>query len=557
MKKYLVTSALLYVNGLPHLGHLVGCLLPSDVFVRFLRAKGENVLYVGGTDEHGAASEIQAQKEGMSCEECCLKYHLKHKDIYDRFELSFDCFGRTSDEENKEITYRIFNGLYQNGYIEEKEISQVYSIDDGTFLADRYIIGTCPFCGYEKARGDQCEACTHVLNPTDLINAHSSISGSSNLEVRKTKHLFLKLSALQKDLEKWVAGKEFVWPEIAYSTAQKWLKEGLNDRCITRDLKWGFPVPLDGMKDKVFYCWFDAPIGYIGITKKALDARGEKWEDWWLADDVRHVEFMGKDNIPFHSVFFPAYLLGSGENWTQVDFLKGVNYLNFNGGKFSKTEQRGIFADQALEEFPADYWRYWLIANIPEGSDASFNFEAFASTINKDLNGILGNFVNRVLKMTQNNFGLQVPVGGEIGFAEEKLFDDLNQRIKEYTLLMEQIEFRKAVAVLREIWGLGNDYIANREPWKVLKEDKEQGAMILRVAINLIRIFGILSAPIMPEFARKVGELLKAPVDGWVWDAKAEFNSLKPGAEFAEPSLLFNRITPEKVQELKIKYKED
>ena len=561
-QKYLITSALPYINGLPHLGHMVGCLLPSDVYARFMRMQGADVLYICGTDEHGTASEVAALKAGVPIQEYCDEYHEKHKKIYADFNLSFDYLGRTSTDQNKEITYRISSKLMENGYIEEKTIKQIFSVDDNQFLADRYITGTCPYCGYDKARGDQCENCTKVLDPTDLINARSTISGSTNLEVRETKHLFLKLTALQSELKKWLETKEFTWPEVAYSIAQKWLNEGLQPRCITRDLKWGFPVNKPGFENKVFYVWFDAPIGYIGITKQWSDEKPSErnWEDWWLKpDDVHYVEFMGKDNVPYHTITFPATLMGTGENWKLVDYLKGMSYLTFNGGKFSKSEQIGIFCDQAIEEFPADYWRYWLMANAPESSDSTFTFEAFAGTINKDLNDVLGNFINRVLKMTTSNFGQQIPDGGAAGDDEKSLYTRLDELVGDYTSYMKGIEFRKAFGSLREIWVEGNNYIARNEPWKVVKTDKDRAAVILRTAINMIRLFALLSAPVMPETSEKMLKLLNLPTDNLTWPdvPMAEFlETLKAGHAFNTPELLFSKIAPERVEELAIRYKE-
>ena len=560
--KYLITSALPYINGQPHLGHMVGCLLPSDVYARFMRQMGKDVLYICGTDEHGTASEVGALNEGLSVEDYCKKYHDVHAEIYKAFDLSFDYFGRTSSEQNKEITYHIFEQLDKNGYIEERTIKQVYSIDDQMFLADRYITGTCPYCGYDKARGDQCENCTKVLDPTDLIDAKSTISGSGNLEVRETKHLFIKLPALEEQLKKWLETKEYSWPDVAYSIAKKWLKEGLQERCITRDLKWGFPVPKTGFEDKVFYVWFDAPIGYIGITKQWSDEKPDSrhWKDWWLnAPHVKHVEFMGKDNVPFHTITFPAQLLGTQEAWTQVDFLKGMSYLTFNGGKFSKSEHRGVFAADAVAEFPVDYWRYWLMANAPESSDASFTFEAFANTINKDLNDVLGNFINRVMKMTTNNFGPVVPQGGDITDEEKALFTRMDELVNNYTTFLTELEFRKAFATLREMWVEGNNYIARNEPWKVVKTDQDRAACILRTALNLIRIYAILSAPIMPQTAAKMLNLINVSSEplGWISEPMAEaLTCLKHGHPLCQPELLFSKIPPEKVEELAIKYKE-
>ena len=406
MSKILITSALPYVNGVPHLGHMVGCLLPSDVYARFNRMLGNEVLYICGTDEHGTPSEVGAAKEGMDIGEYCTKYHNRHKEAYDAFNLSFDYFGRTSSLQNEEITYHIFEQLDKNGYIEEKSIKQIFSVDDSRFLPDRYVTGTCPHCGYDKARGDQCENCTKVLEPTELINPRSTISGSTNLEVRETKHLFLKLPLLEKRLAEWVKTKEPFWPDVAYSIAQKWLKEGLQERCITRDLKWGFSVPKPGFEGKVFYVWFDAPIGYIGITKQWADEKPAErdWKSWWL----------------------------------------------------------------------------------------------FASVVNKDLNGVLGNFVSRVLKMTASKIGEQIPAGGEMTDIEKDLIGVLQNRVNDYLKYMNDLEFRKALNELRAVWVEGNNYISTTEPWTVIKTDAERAAAILRTCINLIRIFAVLSAPIMP-----------------------------------------------------------
>ena len=561
MSKILVTSALPYINGVPHLGHMVGCLLPSDVYARYMRMMGNEVLYVVGTDEHGTTSEVGALKAGMDVQAYCDMNHDRHYRTYKDFELSFDYFGRTSSEQNKEITYHIFEQLDKNGFIEERTVKQIYSVDDKMFLADRYITGTCPYCGYDKARGDQCENCTKVLEPTDLIDTRSTISGSKNLEVRETKHLFLNLPKIEPKLREWLKSKEAFWPEVAYSIAQKWIKEGLQPRCITRDLKWGFPVNKAGYEDKVFYVWFDAPIGYIGITKQWSDEKPEErnWKDWWYgAKDVRHVEFMGKDNVPYHAITFPATLLGTGEPWTQVDYLKGFSYLTYEGGKFSKSEQRGIFAEDAVKEFPADYWRYWLMSNVPESSDSSFTFDLFAGVVNKDLNGVLGNFVSRVLKMTSSKIGNEVPAGGELTAVENELIANLQQHTDDYFKYMNELEFRKALNELRAIWVEGNNYISVSEPWTVIKTDAERAAAILRVCINLIRIFAILSAPIMPDIAAKMFAKLHLDAKDMPslkgFDIAKEITAVKAGQPFEVGEMLFERITPERVEELKQKY---
>ena len=561
MSKILITSALPYINGVPHLGHMVGCLLPSDVYARYMRMMGNEVLYICGNDEHGTASEVGALKEGLPVEEYCDKYHARHAKTYKDFNLSFDYFGRSSSEQNKEMTYHIFEQLDKNGFIVEKTMRQVYSVDDKMFLADRYITGTCPHCGYDKARGDQCENCTKVLEPTELINPRSTISGSTNLEVRETKHLFLNLPKIEPVLTEWLKTKEAFWPDVAYSIAKKWLKEGLQPRCITRDLKWGFPVNKAGFEDKVFYVWFDAPIGYIGITKQWSDEKPNErnWKDWWMdAKDLRYVEFMGKDNVPYHSITFPATLLGTGENWTKVDYLKGFSYLTFEGGKFSKSEHRGIFAEDAIKEFPADYWRYWLMANAPEASDASFTIEGFVATINKDLNGVLGHFAQRVMKMTASKLGSFVPEGGDLQDTDKELIATLQQRVNDYFKYMDAMEFRKAVAELRAIWTEGNNYITVTEPWTVIKTDEKRAATILRLCLNLVRIYAVLSAPLMPDTAAKImakfGLSEKDMPSLKDFDVAKEIAALPAGHAFEAGEALFERITPEKAAELQQTY---
>lgn len=561
MSKILITSALPYINGVPHLGHMVGCLLPSDVYARYMRMMGNEVLYICGTDEHGTASEVGALKEGLPVEEYCNKYHARHAQAYKDFNLSFDYFGRSSSPQNQEITYHIFEQLDKNGFITEKTMHQIYSVDDKMFLADRYITGTCPHCGYDKARGDQCENCTKVLEPTDLINPHSTVSGSSNLEVRETKHLFLNLPKIEPKLQEWLKTKEAFWPDVAYSIAKKWLKEGLEPRCITRDLKWGFPVNKTGYEDKVFYVWFDAPIAYIGITKQWADEKPDErsWQKWWFAaEDVRYVEFMGKDNVPYHSITFPATLLGTGENWTKVDYLKGFSYLTFEGGKFSKSEHRGIFAEDAIKEFPADYWRYWLMANAPEASDSSFTIESFVNTVNKDLNGVLGNFAQRVMKMTASKLGETIPVGGELEPVDEEMIATIQTRVDDYFKYMNELEFRKAVAELRAIWVEGNNYITKTEPWTIIKEDSTRAATILRLCLNLVRIYAILSAPLLPNTAQKIMAKFGLNEQDMPtlknFSIKEQIHALPSGHPFVAGEALFERIAPEKITELQQKY---
>lgn len=562
-KKQLVTSALPYINGIKHLGNLVGSLLPADVYSRFLRQTGNDVLFICATDEHGTPAEIAAAEAGQDVKTFCDEQHEIQKDIYARFGLSFDHFGRTSRPQNTVLTQEMCDDLTKNGFIEERTIKQIYCEDDGRFLPDRYVEGTCPFCGYERARGDQCENCTKLLDPTDLVNPRSAISGSTKLEVRETKHLFLLLPKMAESVEKWVETKKGIFSPLVYSIAKKWLNEGLQERCITRDLNWGIPVNREGFEGKVFYVWFDAPIGYMSATKEWSDEKPSErnWEDWWLnADDtVHYTEFMAKDNIPFHTVTFPACLLGSGKPWKKVDYLKGFNWLTFYGGKFSTSQHRGIFTDKALEEFPADYWRYWLMANAPESDDSSFTFDSFAGMVNKDLNNTLGNFVNRVMKITEKNFGTVIPVGGENSPAEAELAAKMKELILSYTINMESLSYRKALAALKAIWAEGNNYIAATEPWKVVKEDKERAAVILRTAFNLMRIYAVLSMPVIPFASEKLLAVLglngKKNCD-WIDtdNMDKELSFFKGGESFTLTEPLFSQIDETRIAELKEKY---
>lgn len=560
MARILVTSALPYINGIKHLGNLVGSMLPADVYARFMRQRGHDVLYICATDEHGTPAELAALEAGLPVEEYCRQQHALQEDVGRRFHLSFDHFGRSSSPQNAELTQHFCRKLDEHGYIEERAVSQVYSVTDGRYLPDRYIIGTCPHCGYDRARGDQCENCTRLLEPTDLIDARSAVSGSTKLEVRETRHLFLRQSAFVDQLREWIGGHEN-WPHLVRSIAFKWLDEGLRDRCITRDLSWGVPVDRPGFEGKVFYVWFDAPIEYIGSTKEWADLDPERrdWKAWWdgEASDLSYVQFMAKDNVPFHTVSFPCTIMGSGEPWKLVDNIKGFNWLTYYGGKFSTSQRRGIFMDKALEEFPADTYRYWLMANAPESGDSSFTWQAFADGVNKDLADVLGNFVNRCLKFTASRFGEAVPEGGEWGHAEDELAAELDRLIASYGEAMEAMQFRKAMGELRAIWVLGNNYLAHAAPWNAIKEDPARAAVIVRTGINLIRLYGLLAMPVIPQSAAILLESLSLDPLETFWPAAPaaeELRRLEPGHTFRVPPILFDKIDDVRIEELSERY---
>ena len=564
MTRYLITSALPYINGVKHLGNLVGSMLPADVHARFRRAQGHETLFICATDEHGTPAELAALEAGQDVAVYCAEQHGVQKDLGARFDLSWDYFGRSSSPQNREITQHLARQLWKNGHLDVRLTKQVYSNEEKRFLPDRYVVGTCPHCGYENARGDQCENCTRVLDPTDLINPRSALSGSRDIEIRDSAHLFLKQSAFVGRLREWIASHQNDWPHLVTSIANKWLDEGLNDRGITRDLAWGIPVPDDigdgALKGKVFYVWFDAPIEYIGATREWADAthQDNAWKSWWYdAKDVCYVEFMAKDNVPFHSVGFPVTIMGSGEPWKLVDRIKGFNWLTYYGGKFSTSQKRGVFMDTALDLLPADYWRYYLMANAPEGSDASFTWEHFAAVVNKDLADVLGNFVNRVTKFCATRFDGKVPGEGEYGDEEKALIAELDTRIAQYKEHMEAIDFRKSLGELRAIWVVGNEYLTRAAPWTQIKTDRAKAAVGVRMGLNLVHLFGHLAWPVIPKSARTIHEaIMPAPeIIPWPDESMAVFlDELDAGQPIGAPDVLFAKISDEQIADWKSRF---
>ncbi|WP_419321199.1 methionine--tRNA ligase [Caulobacter sp. ErkDOM-E] len=560
MARILITSALPYINGIKHLGNLAGSMLPADVYARFQRARGNETLYICATDEHGTPAELAAAAAGQDVETYCAEQHILQRDVAAAFGLSWDWFGRSSSPQNRKLTQHFAEVLEANGLIEERVDQMVYSIDDKRFLPDRYIEGTCPHCGFEKARGDQCDNCGNLLDPTDLKNAYSVISGSRNLEVRDTRHLYLLQTKMADKIRAWV-DTHGDWPILAKSIAYKFLDEGLIDRGITRDLAWGVPVvkdgaPRPGMEGKVFYVWFDAPIEYIAATQEWADAEeGRDWQRWWRtdagADDVRYVEFMGKDNVAFHTVSFPATILGSEEPWKSVDMLKAFNWLNWYGGKFSTSSKRGVFMDAALEILPPDFWRWYLTSNAPESSDTAFTWEMFASSVNRDLADVLGNFINRILKFTEGKFDGVVPEGGQPGPLEEKLFADVSARLADLAEQMDAIEVRKSAQALRALWVVGNEYLQEAAPWTAIKTDRDRAAVIVRTALNLAALYAKISTPFIPFAAEKIAEAFSLDFPA-AWpsnDAAVELSSLPVGLSVRAPEVLFKKIDEDMIAE--------
>ena len=567
MARHLITSAIPYINGVKHLGNLVGSQLPADLYARYLRERGHDVLFLCATDEHGTPAELAAAKAGQDVAEYCAEMHGVQAELAKGFRLSFDHFGRSSSVQNHHLTQHFAGRLDAAGLIEEVFEKQVYSVADGRFLPDRYIEGTCPNCGYERARGDQCENCTKQLDPTDLIDPRSAISGSTDLEIRETKHLYLRQSVLKDDLDRWIDSKAD-WPILTTSIAKKWLHDGdgLQDRGITRDLSWGIPVKKGdqdwpGMEGKVFYVWFDAPIEYIACAAEWAEANelsDDTWQKWWRTDkgaeDVTYTQFMGKDNVPFHTLSFPATILGSGEPWKMVDHLKSFNYLNYDGGQFSTSQGRGIFMDQALSILPADYWRWWLLSHAPESSDSEFTWPNFQASINKDLADVLGNFVSRITKFCRSKFGQEVPSGGPLGEEETTLINHLEARLRDYESFMDAKEVRKSAQELRAIWAAGNEYLQSVAPWTTFKTDPEKAAMQTRVGLNLAAMYGVLSAPFLPDASERIRDAFAAADTTWPTSMDLSLQRLKPGDPFDVPDVLFAKISDENAEEWSLRF---
>jgi methionyl-tRNA synthetase len=552
-QKFVVTSALPYVNGVKHMGNIIGSLLPADIYARWRRMQGHDVLAVCGTDEHGTPCELAALAEGLPVADYAAKYYQVQKDIYERLGLSFDHFGRTSSPQNHAITQHLFLRLWERGYISERTIKQLYCNDCSRFLPDRYVEGTCPLCGHPHARGDQCEECTKVLDPTDLVDPRCAVCEGTSLEVRESAHLFLDLPKASPLVERWIETKTH-WPRTTLSIAQKWLNEGLRERCITRDLEWGIPVPLEQYSDKVFYVWFDAPIGYIGISMEwaAAQGRPDAWEDYWKDPDCRLVQFMAKDNIPFHTVTWPAVMMAADDGFVLADFIKGFQWLNYEGGKFSTSQGRGIFSDQALELFPPDTWRYALCVLAPEKGDSDFTWASFQTAVNSDLANTLGNFVHRTLTFLNKHWDGVVPEAGEGGEAEATVRQALADAVREVDEAMEDCQFQKAVRAQRAAWAAANVYFDQKQPWQEVKVDKEAAALTLGTCVHLCRSFAILGAPFVPFTGRQLFANLglEDSPEEQPWSAIEDWSCLAGHKVAEKPVPLFKKIEDARVKEL-------
>lgn len=575
MNRRLITSALPYVNNVPHLGNCLQ-VLSADVFARFCRSRGYDTLYVCGTDEYGTATETKALEEHKKPRELCDYYHAIHKDIYDWFGINFDYFGRTSTPQQTEIVQGLFKALDDRGFIKENTIEQLFCPECERFLADRYVRGTCPHCGYEDARGDQCEHCGKLLDPTELKAPRCSTCGATPV-LKSTKHLYIDLPGIQKDYAPWMKKQsaEGEWEKNSVQMTEAWIRDGLHERAITRDLKWGIPVPKEGFEDKVFYVWFDAPIGYISITKALSDklAKADSpekfdWKTWWLPEEsteekakipVDLFQFIGKDNIPFHTVIFPSTLIGSGKNWTKLYHMSSTEYLNYENGKFSKSKGVGVFGTDARDSgIPADMWRFYLFYNRPEKSDYQFMWKDFQEKVNSELVGNLANLVNRTTTFVAKYYDGVIPEGK----PDSALWEQIKAEEKKVTDLLEWSNLKDAFHEIFVISSIANKAFQDGEPWKTRNTDAEKAAALIRDLCYVIKDLMIMVHPYMPHYAEKVlrffgksgctGRIGKDYMPGWLsW---ADLGNTEGLDKVYHTEIIFTPLDAKKTEEYRLRY---
>jgi methionyl-tRNA synthetase len=555
-KRYTVTAALPYTNGPVHIGHLAGVYIPADIYVRFLRSTGKDVIFVSGSDEHGVPITLKARSEGVSPQEVVDKYHKIIGDSFKDFGIAFNIYHRTSSQTHHDTASGFFRTLYDKGVFNEEETEQYFDEHAGQFLADRYIIGTCPKCGNEEAYGDQCEKCGSSLSPTELINPRSTLSGAKPV-MKKTKNWFLPLDKMQPQIEAYIDLHKD-WKPNVYGQCKSWLSGGLNPRAMTRDLDWGVKVPVEGADGKVLYVWFDAPIGYISGTKDLCDPNlgaekkadyylneslkpKDNWEKYWYADDTKLVHFIGKDNIVFHCIIFPAMLMAHGQ-FQLADNVPANEFLNLEGDKISTSRNWAVWLHEYLQDFPdkQDVLRYVLTATAPETKDNDFTWKDFQARNNNELVAIFGNFVNRVLVLSHKYFGGQVVMGSDFSDADLKVIEELKDFPSKIAASIEQYRFREALSEFMNLARLGNKYLADAEPWKLIKTDEERVKTILNVGLQIASNLAILAQPFLPFSSQKLFNMLNLAVQDW--DKAGTLNLLPVGHQLNESALLFEKI---------------
>ena len=541
-KRYLITSALPYANGPVHIGHLAGVYIPSDIYTRYLRLRGRDVISVCGSDEHGVPITIKARKEGVSPQVIVDRYHTLIKESFRRLGISFDIYSRTSSPTHYKTASEFFRKLYDEGKFIERTSMQYYDEEAQTFLADRYIVGTCPRCGNERAYGDQCEQCGSTLSPDELIDPHSAVSGSIPVK-RETKHWYLPLDKYEDFLRKWILEGHKEWKSNVYGQCKSWLDLGLQPRAVSRDLDWGIPVPVEGAEGKVLYVWFDAPIGYISATKDLTP----DWEKYWKSEDTRLVHFIGKDNIVFHCIVFPSMLKAHG-GYILPDNVPANEFLNLEGDKISTSRNWAVWLHEYLDDFPGkeDVLRYVLCANAPETKDNDFTWRDFQARNNNELVAILGNFVNRALVLTKKYYGGRVPACGEMNDYDRATVAELQGIRSELESSIENFRFREALRNAMNFARIGNKYLADTEPWKVVKTDPERVNTILNIALQITANVAVAIEPFMPFSSEKILKMLA--IDRPSWDALGSMSVIPAGHEIGEPELLFEKIEDEAIE---------
>ena len=540
-KRNLITTALPYANGPVHIGHLAGVYVPADIYVRYLRKKGENVAFIGGSDEHGVPITIKAQKEGVTPQDIVDRYHKIIKDSFEELGISFDIYSRTSSKTHHELSSAFFKKLYDEGKFIEKTSMQFYDEKAGQFLADRYIVGKCPHCGNERAYGDQCEACGTSLNATDLIDPVSAITGNKP-ELKETKHWYLPLDQYEGWLKEWILEEHKEWKPNVYGQCKSWLDNGLQPRAVTRDLDWGVPVPIEGAEGKVLYVWFDAPIGYISATKDLTP----EWEKYWKDPETRMIHFIGKDNIVFHCIIFPAMLKADG-SYILPDNVPANEFLNLEGDKISTSRNWAVCLHEYLVEFPGkqDVLRYVLTANAPETKDNDFTWKDFQTRNNSELVAIYGNFINRTLVLTQKYFANRVPERGELTDYDKEVLAEIPQIVERVEKSLETFHFRDALKEAMNLARLGNKYLADTEPWKVIKTDEGRVKTILNICLQISANLSTLMEPFMPFSSQKLREFMNIDVIDW---GKMGDGVIPAGHELGEAGLLFEKIEDATIQ---------
>ena len=536
-KRTLITSALPYANGPVHIGHLAGVYVPADIYARYLRLKGEEVMFVGGSDEHGVPITIKAKKEGVTPQDIVDRYHNIIKDSFAELGISFDVYGRTTSETHRKTASDFFRTLYDKGEFVEKTSMQLYDEEAGEFLADRYVTGTCPHCGKDGAYGDQCEACGTSLNATDLINPKSTLSGSVPV-LRETSHWYLPLDKWEPTLRKWILEDHKEWRPNVYGQCKSWLDMGLQPRAVSRDLKWGIPVPVEGAEGKVLYVWFDAPIGYISNT---IDADPEGWEKWWKDPETRMLHFIGKDNIVFHCIVFPAMLMAHG-GYNLPDNVPANEFLNLEDDKISTSRNWAVWLHEYLRELPGkqDVLRYVLTANAPEAKDNNFTWKDFQARNNNELVAILGNFVNRAMVLVHKYYGGVVPVAGGYTDADKAVVEEGQASVAALSDNLDHFKFREGLKDAMNIARIGNKYLADSEPWKLIKTDPERTATILNVALQICANLAVVFEPFTPFMSAKLASQLR--LSSLNWDMAGRFDLVSDGMEIGKPELLFEKV---------------